>query len=209
MASPEEARELADQIQGTVAQAAQMGRMVGSMPASLTRLIEDLLHPPVPWQELLRPYMHSLVADDESWQRRNRRFQQVYLPARHSEAMGTVVIIGDTSGSIGNDELKQIGGSVVDIAEEVHPEKIHVLWADTRVAGEQEFDRGDHIALIPQGGGGTDMRVPLARAEELDPAVVVLITDCYTPWPSEEPPYPLIVLSSTKQSAPIGEVIHI
>jgi predicted metal-dependent peptidase len=208
-ASPEEAAKLREEVRNKVVQAATMGRLAGNMPASLQRAIDEVIHPPVPWEDILRPMMRSVVKHDESWSRRNRRFSSVYLPSQHSERIVRVVVIGDTSGSITGDDLKRIGGSIIDIAEEVRPEQIHVLWADTRVASEQVFDCGDRIELAPQGGGGTDMRVPLARADELEPDAVVLITDGYTPWPDDEPSYPLIVVCTTKAAVPVGEVVRI
>lgn len=208
-ASPEEAAKLREEVRNKVVQAATMGRLAGNMPASLQRAIDEVIHPPVPWQDILRPMMRSVVKHDESWSRRNRRFSSVYLPSQHSERIARIVVIGDTSGSITGDDLKRIGGSIIDIAEEVQPEQIHVLWADTRVAGEQVFDCGDHIELVPQGGGSTDMRVPLARADELEPDAVVLITDGYTPWPDRDPDYPLIVVCTTNTSVPVGEVVRI
>jgi predicted metal-dependent peptidase len=136
--------------------------------------------------------------------RRNRRFQNVYLPARHSEKMGEIVLIGDTSGSIGNDELCKYMAEAGAIAEDVHPERIRILWADTKVAGEQVFEEGELIVAKPKGGGGTDMRVPLKKAEDYQPEVVVLFTDGYTPWPDVEPDYPLIVCCTTDVNVPIG-----
>lgn len=208
-ADPAEATKLRDEVRAKIVQATMMGRMAGNTPAGLLRAMDDLIYPPVPWQELLRPMMTQMVKSDENWSRRNRRFFDVYLPNVQTTRIGTVVVIGDTSGSITNDDLKVIGGSVVDIAEDVTPEKIHVLWADSCVAGEQEFDRGDTIELKPKGGGGTDMRVPLARAAELEPDAVILITDGYTPWPDMEPDYPLIVCCTTDARVPVGEVIRL
>jgi len=153
--------------------------------------------------------MTRVTKDDEQWSRRNRRFQGVYLPARHSEKMGPIVCIGDTSGSIGNDELKQYGGEAGAIAQDVHPERIVFLWADTRVAGVQVFEEGDELDLQPKGGGGTDMRVPLKKAEDYQPEVVVLFTDGYTPWPDVDPPYPLIVCCTTDAPVPVGMDIRI
>lgn len=207
--SPEEARAARDEVKGRIVQATSMGRMAGQMPGELLRQIEDLVHPAVNWTELLRPLMRAVVKNDESWSHRNRRFQNIYLPSRHSPAIGRIVVIGDTSGSITNDDLKLIGGSICDIAEEVQPEEIHMLWADTRVAGEQVFDRGDTIKLEPKGGGGTDMRVPLARAAELDPEIVVLISDGHTPWPDVAPDFPLVVVCTTAVPAPHGEVVRV
>jgi predicted metal-dependent peptidase len=119
------------------------------------------------------------------------------------------VLIGDTSGSIGNDELVKYMSEAAAIAEEVRPEHIRIMWADTRVAGEQVFEEGEPITPKPMGGGGTDMRVPLREAEQYEPEVVVLFTDGYTPWPDGEPPFPLIVCCTTETEVPIGIDVRI
>jgi predicted metal-dependent peptidase len=82
------------------------------------------------------------------------------------------------------------------------------LWSDTEVASEQFFDDGEAPVFIPRGGGGTDMRVPLAHATQFEPEVVILITDGYTPWPAREPDYPLIVVCTTNAPVPVGKVIR-
>lgn len=196
-------------IQQKVAAAANVARMAGKFAGELERLVGEILDPKVPWSHVLRDYMTRVTKDDEQWSRRNRRFQNVYLPARHSEKMGEIVLIGDTSGSIGNDELCKYMAEAGAIAEDVHPERIRILWADTRVAGEQVFEDGMPIDPKPKGGGGTDMRVPLKKAEEYQPECVVLFTDGYTPWPDVEPDYPLIVCCTTDAIVPIGMDIRI
>jgi predicted metal-dependent peptidase len=196
-------------IQQKVAQAANVARMAGKLAGGLERLVGEILDPKVPWSHLLRDYMTRVTKDDEQWSRRNRRFQNVYLPARHSEKMGEIVLIGDTSGSIGNDELCKYMAEAVAIAEDVHPERIRILWADTRVAGEQVFEEGELIVPKPKGGGGTDMRVPILYAEKFDPEVVVLFTDGYSPFENYDPPYPLIVCCTTDTDVPIGQMVRI
>lgn len=207
---PAEMAKDAREVAQRVAQAANMARMAGKMPAGLDRLITAMLEPVVPWQTVLQDYMTRVSKDDETWRRRNRRFTHTYLPSRHSDRMGEVVFIGDTSGSIQNAELSRMATEVTAIAEQLRPELIRLLWADTEVAGEQLFECGEAIECKPQGGGGTDMRVPLAYAEEHDPQVVVLATDGYTPWPDVAPPYPLIVLCTTSVECPeYAQVIRV
>lgn len=192
-----------------VAQAANVARMAGKMSAGLASFIDEVLNPKVSWQDLLRDYMTRTNKDDESWTRRNRRFGHVYLPARYSERMGEIVIIADTSGSIGQDELNQVAAEINAIAEDVRPECIRVIWADTKVCNEQTFEVGEEITFEPAGGGGTDMRVPLEHIAQYDPEIAVLITDGYTPWPDAEPAYPLIVCCTTNTNVPIGSVVRL
>lgn len=204
-----EKQSAATQMRQRVAQAANVARMAGKMSDGIAKLVDEILNPKVRWQDLLRDYMTRTCKDDETWGRRNRRFSNVYLPARFSERMGEIVIIGDTSGSIGQEELNQVAAEVNAIAEAVQPECIRVIWADTKVAGEQTFEVGEEIRFDPKGGGGTDMRVPLDYVTRYNPEVVILATDGYTPWPDAEPEYPLIVCCSTNVEVPIGNVVRL
>jgi predicted metal-dependent peptidase len=195
-------------IQQRVAQAATVARMTGNMSGALERFVNQVLDPKVPWFDMLRHYMTDSAPDDENWSYRNRRFQQIYLPSDHSERLGEFIAIGDTSGSISNEEMCKYVAEFVAVAEDCKPERIRLVWADTKVAGEQLFNEGDLIAAEPKGGGGTDMRVPLKHVEQYDPKFVVLFTDGYTPWP-DHVSYPLIVCCTTEHDCPIGEVIRI
>lgn len=196
-------------VQQRVAQAATMARMCGQLSGDLERLIGEILDPKVPWLDMLRHLMSQTAQDDESWGRRNRRFSDLYLPSRHSERMGEVIMIGDTSGSISNDELGTYVSEAASLADQLRPERIRFVWADTKVAGEQVFEAGDDIVAEPKGHGGTDMRVPLEYVAQYDPVVVVLFTDGYSPFPSCEPPYPLIVCCTTNVPIPVGNVVRI
>lgn len=207
--SPAEEAETRRQIQQKVAQAANVARMAGKLSGELERFVNEVLDPKVPWQVILRDYMTRAVKNDETWSRRNRRFQNIYLPTRHSERMGEIIAIGDTSGSIGNEELCQYMAEVNSIVEDVRPERVRILWADTKVAGEQVFEDGEPIVPKPKGGGGTDMRIPCQHAVQYEPEVVILFTDGYTPWPDCEPPYHLIVCCTTDAPVPVGQVVRI
>lgn len=208
--SPAEKAQVEQAINQQVAQAANMARMAGKMPAALDRAVTAILHPEAPVEELLRQLMTVHDTSDEDWSRRNRRFTDVYLPARHNEAMGEVVVIGDTSGSVSQVEVNKIAGMVTRIVENMRPERVRMVWADAAVAGEQVFERGEPLDFEPAGGGGTDMRVPLEYVEQYEPVVVVLVTDGHTPWPQHEPPYPLITCCTEPNvTIPIGEVLRV
>lgn len=201
--------EIESAVAQKIANAANMARMQGKMSADFERLVDGALNPPLPWQALLREFMTSSAKNDESWNRRNRRFHEYYLPTRFSEAMGEIVVIGDTSGSMGDNVFAQIGEELNEIVEQVKPERVRVIWADDHECKLEEiFEPGDDIVLHPKGGGGTDMRKPLIHVEQFDPIVVVLITDGETPWPKSDPPYPLIVCCTTRANCPVGRVVR-
>lgn len=208
---PASRAETVRKMQQKVAQAATAAKMAGKLKGQLATMVDEFLNPKVPWADVLRDYLMRVVKDDESWVRRNRRYRDVYLPARHSESMGPIVIIGDSSGSIwcSPEDLQMFASEIQAVADQVHPEHIRLIWADTQVAGEKVFEKGEPLVFDVQGGGGTDMRVPLKYVEQYEPEVVILLTDGWTPWPKVEPPFPLIVCCSTEVSVPVGTVIRI
>ena len=208
--TPEDVAEVERGIQQKVATAFAQAKMQGQMPAGLNAIVEGIINPPAPWQQLLREHMTRVVHNDESWSRRNRRFRTFVLPTKHRLGRGEVVIIGDTSGSM-EGYFAQIGAEISEVVEQTSPERTRVIWADdTDCALEEIFEMGEPIELHPKGLGGTDMRKPLKFVERYDPEIVLLITDGYTPWPSEVP-YNLIIACSTNVTVPekLGAVIRL
>lgn len=201
--------QIEQQTQQRVAQAASMARQAGQLGGDLERLLGKILNPPQPWWDLLRHFAQRVVRTREDWAHRNRRIRHIRLPSMTGEGLGEIVVIGDSSGSITNDELAQVGCEVSTMVDTLNPERVRLIWADdVECAHEQVFEQGDEIILKPKGFGGTDMRKPLQFVEQYNPLVTILITDGYTPWPDAEPPYPLIVCCTTDQPVPVGDVVR-
>jgi predicted metal-dependent peptidase len=196
-------------ITAMVSTAYQIAKMQGTMPNDLERLINGIINPPLPWDELLRHYAMIPHPERSSWSRRNRRFHNIYLPTSWGERMGEVVAIGDTSTSMG-EVYAQVSRELETIAEYVRPERIRMIWADDADCSRMEvWEHGEPVMIHPKGGGGTDMRKPCLFVEQFEPIVVIMITDCETPWPKEPTPYPLIVVSTTTRRGPEwAETVH-
>lgn len=210
--SPASAEQQA-QAEMDAAQSLQQAALAagGRVPDAVARMIDQLVNPRIPWQDLLRHLIVSSRADDnETWARRNRRFRNVYLPTYESERADEIAFIGDTSGSITAEALTRVAVETASCAEQMNPERLRILWCDTDVRSEQVFEDGEPVVgLKPRGGGGTDMRVALKYVEKYQPSTVVLMTDGYTPWPTTPPPYHLIVCCTTSAPVPLGEVVRI
>ena len=213
--SPAEESMLREEMKSEVAAAAAAARKQGKLPANLARLVEELLTVKTPWHTILERFFTGFVLSDYSWKRPNRRFigNNLYLPSLGREPrMGRVGFIGDTSGSIGPNEINAFNAHFNRIVETCLPEEVVILSVDAKVAGVQRFEPDAFpVRWEPKGGGGTDMRVGwdwfANSGEEYD--CIVCLTDGYTPWP-DSVPFPSIVLSTTDQVAPeaVGETIR-
>lgn len=194
-----------------VAQAAHVAKQAGRLPGEIERMMEELFVPQLPWKDILRRFMTEKCIDDFSWKKGNRRFiaQGLYLPSRQSDdAMGEMVVCIDTSGSIGQKELNEFGSEIKGIVDEVRPNKVRVIYCDSRIAHIDEFGPDDDLQFAAHGGGGTDFRPPFAWLEEqqIVPRALVYLTDGYGPFPEDEPQFPTLwCINNHDVTPPHGE----
>jgi predicted metal-dependent peptidase len=196
----------------SVAQAAHQAKQAGKLPASLERLVEELLEPVLPWKDILRRFMTEKAADDFSWTRPNRRFiaNGLYLPTRSSEGSGEMVVMIDTSGSLTQDMLSDFGNEVNGIIKDAKPSKTTVIYCDARINKVVSFGPDDEVKLEMVGGGGTDFRPPFdyIRTHNIEPKCAIYFTDGYGPFPEEPMPYPVMWVINSDVTPPWGEHVE-
>lgn len=223
--SQEEKQELEREIdqairQGLIAQQKAIGNAGGNMH----RELGDLLEPQVDWREVLREFVNSICMnkDTSSWRRVNRRFigSDIYLPTMIGERVGSLAIGVDTSGSITGPEITRFLSEINEIAEGVHPEKIDLIYWDSRVAGHEVYDEFDMPNLVkstkPMGGGGTDPRAMMKYLKEkrIQPECIIMLTDGEIhDWGNEwEAPIMWVICNRWRNgsiTAPVGKTVHI
>ena len=181
-------------------QALNIARAEGKVPGQVEETVQGAHASTLDWRTLLRRYMTDTAKRDYTWSQPNRRFidSGLYLPAMHSEAMGTIVILLDTSGSIYSylDTLASFWTEVCEIAHELNPERVIVLQVDTRITDVAEYASEDlPEELEAKGGGGTDFRPGFAwlEAEGIEPACCLYFTDMEcSSYPEAEPPFDVL-----------------
>lgn len=199
-----------------VAAAAHAARQQGKLPASLERLVAEILKVTTPWREILRRFITDKSADDFSWSKGNRRYlsQGLYLPTAWSESMGEIVVAVDTSGSISIAELTHFFGEINKIREDTAPRQTHVIYCDAEVNAVEVYGPEDMIEPHPTGGGGTDFCPVFDYVAEKDisPKCLIYLTDMYGSFPTHAPEYPVLWATFTDWSqhpAPWGEHVEI
>lgn len=161
-ANPADERALAEaeaEMQVRIKQAAAIAKraQAGDMPASMARLIDQLLEPVVDWRSVLRRFVDESATRDYAWSRPNRRFLSVglILPGLVADGLNHLVVAVDTSGSINNEVLQRFASEINGAFGDGTIDKITVIYADAAVQRVDEFERGDIITMDPAGGGGT------------------------------------------------------
>jgi predicted metal-dependent peptidase len=198
------------------------GRMFSKTGAGeMDVAIGELLYPEVPWEELLREFVvsHCQGHDTSSWRRVNRRFigSDIYLPSLISEKVGHIVIGVDTSGSVADGEITKGLSEIAHIAETVNPQKVDLLYWDTRIAAHEEYFENDVQNIVsstkPKGRGGTDVLAMMHYMKEknIKPQCTIIFTDGgIGDWGSAwETPVLWVIINNKNCTAPVGQTIHV
>lgn len=174
----------------------------GTVPGHWVEWADDVLRPVrIPWEQEIAGEVRWAINDVaglviHTYRRPSRRqsaVPDVLLPSMR-RPVPVVAIVGDTSGSMSEEDLALVRGTVSDIAQAMGATVAFIATDAAVHGGVQRVHDGRHAVLA--GRGGTDMRVGIecAITEVVPrPDVVVVITDTYTPWPEEEPPVRVIV----------------
>ena len=207
--SPWQARLLCRQV---AQECVRHAREAGNVPAGLLRWAEQTLQPAVDWRRVLAAELRRAVADtagaaDYSYRRPSRRASvagPVVLPALR-RPVPEVAVVCDTSGSMTEDLLAAALAEVEGLLRSLGlARQIRVLACDTAVGAARRVTSARQVELV--GGGGTDMGAGIDAAAALRPrpAVTVVLTDGFTPWPGRAPRGIRVVVALLGDEAPDG-----
>lgn len=206
------------EMKRAVQTALEAAKAQGKVPEALERFAMNFVKPQVSWQERLRYHVARAVARDATtWTRPHRRrliTQGVYLPTMTGFGAGDVVVVVDTSGSIGQAELDTFFSELDDILMNCRPTMVALIGCDAAISSVHILEAGQSMRENPPklgGGGGTSFVPPFEHVEKegWKPSALIYFTDMYGDFPSEAPPYPTIWCRTTEVHAPWGEEIEV
>ena len=189
-------------------------KLAGDVPAGMLRWAEAVLSPRVNWRKVLAAELRRAVfevsgAVDYSYRRPSRRSAvagNVVLPALR-RPVPEVAVVCDTSGSMTDDLLAMVLAEVEGLLKALGlARQVRVLACDYAVAPAQRVSSARQVQLV--GGGGTNMGAGIEAAAALRPrpAVTVVLTDGFTPWPPAPPKGMRVVVGLLGHRAPDAPV---
>jgi predicted metal-dependent peptidase len=212
----EEAQAIKDEIKNAMIQAAAAAG-AGKTPAGIMRMIKNLTEPKMDWRQLVQQEIQSIVRNDYSFQRPNRKSMHsgAILPGMKEATTIDVAIAIDMSGSIGHDDAATFLSEIHGIMDQYEDFNINLWCFDTEIYNHQAIthDNADDLtAYEPQGGGGTDFEVNFTWMEENDirPKKFIMFTDGYPcgSWgPEDYCDTIFIVKGNTSAEAPFGQTV--
>ncbi len=214
--SKEEAQKIKDEIKQAMIQSAAAAG-AGKVPAGIMRMIKDITEPKMDWRQLVRQEIQSIVRNDYSFQRVNRKSMHsgAVLPGMKEATTIDVAIAMDMSGSIGHDDASTFLGEIKGIMDQYEDFKINLWCFDTDIYNHKEITLDESHELLeyePQGGGGTDFEVNFQFMEEngIRPKKFIMFTDGYPcgSWGPEDYCDTIFIVKGNEQAeAPFGQTV--
>ena len=212
----EEAQRIKDEIKEAMIQSAAAAG-AGKTPAGIMRMIKDMTEPKINWRDLVRQEIQSIVRNDYSFSRPNRKswHSGAVLPGLKEATTIDVAIAIDMSGSIGTEDASVFLSEVKGIMDQYEDFKVNLWCFDTEIYNHQEISHDNSEELLdyePQGGGGTDFEVNFQFMQDngIQPKKFIMFTDGYPcgSWgPEDFCDTIFIVKGNTSAEAPFGQTV--
>jgi predicted metal-dependent peptidase len=212
----EEAQKIKDEIKEAMIQAASAAG-AGKVPAGIQRMIKDMTEPKISWRELVNQEIQSIIRNDYSFTRPNRKSMHsgAILPGMKEATTIDIGIGIDMSGSIGQEDATVFLSEVKGIVDQYEDFKINLWCFDTEIYNWKEITHDNSHELMdyePQGGGGTDFMANWEFMKEngIEPKKFIMFTDGYPcgDWGDEQYCDTIFIVKGNKEAeAPFGQTV--
>ena len=187
----------------------------GDLPADLLRSAGLLQPPRIPWQRVLHHYVDTILnGDDYSLAHPNKHYlaYDAVVPGHYSETIGRLVVALDTSGSMSESEIRAAAGEIRGMVP--NAQDVTLIVADSAVHQVIPLDGLEKVLRSGsfRGGGGTDHVCVFEYIAEhhLNPRIFIGMTDLFSRFPDQKPPYPVLWLAPENHGKPPwGKVIEL
>ncbi len=214
--SKEEAEQIRQEIKNAMIQSAAAAG-AGKVPAGIQRMIKNITEPKMDWRQLVQQEIQSIVRNDYSFQRVNRKSMHsgAILPGMKEATTIDVAISIDMSGSIGDEDATAFLSEIKGIMDQYEDFRINLWCFDTDIYNWKQITHDEAHELEeyePQGGGGTDFEVNWTFMEEngIQPKKFIMFTDGYPcgGWGNEDYCDTIFIVKGNKSAnAPFGQTV--
>lgn len=154
---------------------------IGTGCVELDKMINAWKNPKVDWKTVFWDHMLEKAKTKYVFTRRNRRFEDVYLPSLGGVKTGVVKVYIDASGSVSDEEVHMYLSEIAGIKEALNPTEIHIqtfadgLGKNTVIEEMDEFPTSYELDI----SGGTNIYPVLEDIKKNLPEIVLIFTDGY------------------------------
>jgi predicted metal-dependent peptidase len=183
----------------------------GDVPLGWRRWANRVLTPKVDYMATIRHAVRKALREstlgryDRTYRRPHRRqacYGEFLMPSFHQPRPRPGFLI-DTSSSMEDTQLARAVAELGGLTRQLgYSSEVIVACCDVVVHDVRRVFNAAQLELY--GGGGTDIGAGLRyfcqRSVPID--LLVVVSDCHTPWPTEAPPFPVITIRVGDGAAP-------
>jgi predicted metal-dependent peptidase len=183
----------------------------GDVPLGWRRWAKTVLKPKVDYMATIRHAVRKALRDstlgryDRTYRRPHRRqacYGEFLMPSFHQPRPRPGFLI-DTSSSMEDTQLARAVAELGGLTRQLgYSSEVIVACCDVVVHDVRKVFNAAQLELY--GGGGTDIGAGLRyfceRSAPID--LLVVVSDCHTPWPPQAPPFPVITIRVGDGAAP-------
>jgi predicted metal-dependent peptidase len=182
----------------------------GDAPLGWTRWAQTILAPKVDFMATIRHAVRRALHNstigryDRTYRRPHRRqaaYGEFLMPSFHQPRPRPGFLI-DTSSSMQDTQLSRAVAELGGLTRQLgYGAEVIVACCDVVVHDVQTVFSAAQLALV--GGGGTNVGAGIdwfAQHASID--LLVVVSDCQTPWPPEAPPFPVLTIRVGDGAAP-------
>jgi predicted metal-dependent peptidase len=186
--------------------------IVGDVPMGWRRWAKATLAPRIDYMATIRHAVRRALRDstlgryDRTYRRPHRRqacYGEFIMSSFYQPRPRPGFLI-DTSSSMEESQLARAVAELAGLTRQLgYGADVVVACCDAAVHSVRRVFSASNVELF--GGGGTDLREGLRAFVERKTApidLLVIVTDCQTPWPEEAPPFPVITIRVGDGAAP-------
>jgi predicted metal-dependent peptidase len=165
------------------------------LPKEISKIIEKLLNPKLPWQTILQNYASSFSKEDYSMRIPSRRHlvNDLYLSSLRSESVNNIIIAIDCSASITEKEFISFISEINGMRDIVKINKLTVLQFSTEIISKNIFKIDESVRdLKLHKGGGTNISPVLDYSDKINPELLIIFTDLEFAEPDNTQKYPTL-----------------
>lgn len=206
-------QQVASKISNAKLATASSGKGIGSKGDEISRGIDSILRPQLPWHSILLQYCTDLKNQEYSWSRPNRRYQDVYLPSLQNTeyGMGGINVFIDVSGSIDDKTLAVFLAELKNIWESCNPDWVDIMAFSTRLNPATRIEEGWNAKFDTKSTGGTSGGPVLNYINSCkEECVNIIFTDGYidTPHTNKKNVF-WIILDNPSFKCSYGRILHL
>jgi predicted metal-dependent peptidase len=196
MRDPQAVNEKQSQNDQRNVRAAMAEKAQGKESGFAKELVEQIRAAGVDWRDRLQAFIDDRSETRFAWSRPNRRFigDDVYLPGKAADGIGTLAFVVDTSQSMDSDELAMCAAQIEAARDAIGIANVVVIQIDTKVKAVDEYALGDPLPtdLEFHGRGGTNMAPAFDEAQRHEPAACIVLTDAVFSDLDDDPGFPVM-----------------